>query len=49
MIINNVEGIVFELTISNNKWLVAAMYKPPTITDADFSTMFTPLIESMLK
>ena len=49
MMVNYIERMVFELTISKRKWLIAAMYKPPTIKDADFSAMFTALVENMLK
>ena len=48
LIINKVEGMVFELTISKNKWLIATLYKPPTVSDYSFAAMFAPLVEAML-
>ena len=49
LIVNNVEGMVLELTISKKKWLITTLYKPPTVTDHLFSSMFVTLIEAMLK
>jgi hypothetical protein len=48
LMVNQVEGIVLELTISKNKWLICLLYKPPNVTDSLFVSMFVNLIESML-
>ena len=47
IISNNVEGMVFECTMGKNKWLINAMYKPPSVNDNDFEKTFITLHEAL--
>jgi hypothetical protein len=49
LFVQNIEGMVFELTIKQKKWLISAMYKPPNVNDADFDSCFTNVVEAKLK
>jgi hypothetical protein len=40
------ENISVEVHINKNKWLVMGIYKPPSMCDNDFSTLF---IKNLLK
>ena len=48
LIVSQIEGMVFELTISKHKWLICVLYKPPTVSDSSFVSMFISLVEAML-
>jgi hypothetical protein len=45
---NGIEGIVFEVTIKQKKWLISTIYKPPNIQDEIFTRCLTNITESML-
>jgi hypothetical protein len=48
LVINNIEGMVFEIHIKKRKWLICLMYKPPSVRDSLFIQCFTNIIEQML-
>mgnify|MGYP001579955219 CR=1 FL=1 len=45
---NDVEGMVIECQLGKNKWLIAALYKPPCVSDANFKKCFLSLSEELL-
>jgi exonuclease III len=48
LLVDNIEGLVFEITIKKKKMLFLALYKPPDIKDDVFISCFTKTCESML-
>lgn len=47
LITNGLEGIVIELLINKKKWLVAGLYKPPSISDNTFYDSFCKIADVM--
>ena len=45
---NGLEGMVFECTLNKKKWFISALYKPPSVKDADFESTFVKLSETLL-
>ena len=43
-----VEGLVFEVTIKNRKWLLCSIYKPPNVKDTLFISCLSKTFEAML-
>jgi hypothetical protein len=42
------ENISVEVHINKNKWLVMGIYKPPSMSDNDFSTLFIKNIDQCI-
>ena len=49
LIINGLEGIVVEVSVNKNKWLVAGLYKPPSLNDNVFYDCFCKLADAMFE
>ena len=47
LFVNGIEGIVFEMTIKQKKWLICTIYKPPNIKDTIFISCFSKVFEEM--
>ena len=46
-IVNGLEGMIFEVNVNKRKWLIAGLYKPPTVTDLMFKQTFCKLMDEM--
>ena len=45
---SGLEGMVIECTLSQSKWLVISLYKPPAMCDSNFESVFSVLVEHLL-
>ena len=46
-ITGGLEGSVFEMCLNKKKWLIAGLYKPPSVSDSVFKDTFCKLYEEM--
>jgi hypothetical protein len=47
LFVNNIEGLVLEISIKKRKWLILAIYKPPRVSDVLFISSFMNIFENL--